>query len=101
MPDLLTIQDVLKRGATYRQIDHWARQGWIRPIHRGGTGHNREWPQTELQIADLMRRLLCAGLTVDVAALVARTAIERQPLVKLAPGITLAIDTDLLTKVTP
>jgi DNA-binding transcriptional MerR regulator len=92
----LTLDQVLKRGLTYRKLDHWARRGWLRPIHTGGTGNNRVWPQNELQIADLMRRLTRAGLTPEAAAEAARAHHEGRPLVLIGPGIVLAIDTGLL-----
>ncbi|MGW4791191.1 MerR family transcriptional regulator [Nonomuraea sp. NPDC004297] len=98
MPKPLTLQAVLEHGLTYRRLDHWTRAGYLHPAHAGGTGHTREWPQTELQVADLMRRLVDAGLTVDVAALAARAHLGGRPIVKLAPGVVLAIDLDLLAE---
>jgi DNA-binding transcriptional MerR regulator len=95
-----TLDQVLKRGLTYRQLDHWTRRGWLRPAHTGGTGNARAWSQAELQIADLMRRLVAAGLTPEAAARAARTHQDGRPLVKLAPGLVLAIDTDLLSEET-
>jgi DNA-binding transcriptional MerR regulator len=94
----LTLDQVLKRGLTYRQIDHWSRRGWLRPSAPGGTGNARVWPQAELQIADLMRRLTRAGLAVEAAAQAARAHQEGRLLVKLGPGLVLAIDTDLLSE---
>jgi DNA-binding transcriptional MerR regulator len=94
----LTLQAVLDRGLTYRRLDHWTTAGYLRPVHRGGTGHNRQWPQNELQVADLMRRLVDAGLTVEVAALAARAHLDGRPLVKLAPGILLTNHTDQLAE---
>lgn len=96
----LTLDQVLKRGLTYRQLDHWTRLGWLRPAHTSGTGNARVWSQTELQIADLMRRLTRAGLAVEAAAQAARSHQDGRPLVKLGPGLVLAIDTDLLTEAT-
>jgi DNA-binding transcriptional MerR regulator len=99
MPDrYLTPQAVLDRGLTYRRLDHWTRRGWLRPTHDGGTGHNREWPQRELRIADLMRRLIKAGLTPEAAAQAARTHEDGRPLISIGPGLVLAIDTNLLTE---
>ncbi|WP_188188001.1 MerR family transcriptional regulator [Nonomuraea sp. SYSU D8015] len=89
----LTLQDLLDRGVSYRRIDHWTRKGWLQPAHQGGTGHNREWPQHELQVADLMGRLVDAGIAVDVAALAARAHINGRKRIRLAYGITLTIDT--------
>ncbi|MEU6781465.1 MerR family transcriptional regulator [Nonomuraea angiospora] len=96
MPDL-TLQDVYDNGLPAYTLEYWIIRGLLHPIVRG-RGTPREWPAEELQVANLMRRLVDAGLTVDVAALVARAHLDGRPLVKLAPGVVLAIDTDLLTQ---
>ncbi|GAA3172745.1 MerR family transcriptional regulator [Nonomuraea roseoviolacea] len=95
----LTLQEVLDRGLTPRTLNYWIDRGLLRPS-TWGHGIRRDWPQTELQVADLMRRLVAAGLTADVAALVARAHLGGRPLIKLAPGIVIAIDTDLLQETT-
>lgn len=95
----ITLHEVRKRGLSYRRLDFWATKGWIRPQHAGGSGHNRVWPEHELRIADLMRRLTAAGLAADVAARAARTCVEGDRLlVAIGPGLVLAIDTDLLAQ---
>jgi DNA-binding transcriptional MerR regulator len=94
----ITLDEILKKGLTYRQLDHWTRRGWLRPQHDGGTGNARVWPETELRIADLMRRLTRAGIAPEQAAQAARAHQEGRALVRLAPGIVLAIDTDLLSE---
>jgi hypothetical protein len=53
-------------GITYRQLDHWSRMGYLRPVRldRGkgeGSGSPRTWPPGELQIARLMGRLTAAS----------------------------------------
>jgi DNA-binding transcriptional MerR regulator len=95
----MTLNEVRKRGLSYRRLDHWATKGWIRPTHAGGSGNARVWPETELRIADLMRRLTAAGVATEVAARVARTCVEDDRLlVRIGPGLVLAIDTDLLSE---
>jgi len=67
-------------GITYRQLDHWTRQGWIKAEPRiarrldwpPGSGHPRSYPQVEVEIAGRMGRLVKAGVTARVAAQVAR-----------------------------
>lgn len=95
-PCTLTLQQVTARNLTYRRLDWWVRVGYLHPHHQGGTGNTRTWPARELQVADLMRRLVEAGLTAGVAAIAARAHLDGRPLVRLAPGLVLAIDTDLL-----
>jgi DNA-binding transcriptional MerR regulator len=95
------LDTLLATGLTYRQLDHWARQGWIRPHHTGGTGHRREWPTHELAIAALMKRLIDAGLAAAKAAETARDAETIRSLydlsrddsvtVEIADGLTLTI----------
>lgn len=88
----LTLQAVIDGGLTYRKIDYWTRKGWLQPAHEGGTGHNRDWPQTELQVADMMGRLVDAGIAVDIAALAARARVAGRKTILLGYGITLTID---------
>ncbi|HUR74426.1 MAG TPA: MerR family transcriptional regulator [Sporichthya sp.] len=95
----LTLQQVLDRGLDQRSLTYWIDQKLIHPIGRG-RGNPRHWPQTELQVADLMRRLVDAGLTAGVAAIAARAHLDGRPLVRLAPGVVLAIDTSILEDVT-
>lgn len=98
----LTLDQVLKRGLTYRRLDHWTRRGWLRPAHIGGTGNERVWSAAELQIADLMRRLTRAGLNPDAAAQAARACVEGERLlVTIGPGLVLAVDTELLSEEVP
>lgn len=93
MPDRpLTLQDVLDRGLPYARLDRWARTGHLHPHHQGGTGHQREWPQRELQVADLMRRLTEAGLDVHIAQLAARAHLDGRKHILIGYGITLTID---------
>jgi DNA-binding transcriptional MerR regulator len=72
-------------GITYRQLDYWTTQGWLRanerPDRKQGTGYRRTYPDAELDIADGMRRLIGAGLTAPAAARVARTGEVRVRLI--------------------
>lgn len=95
MPEL-TLQDVLDRGLTLRQVEHWVNEKLLHPVTRG-RGRPREWPQRELRVADLTRILVDAGLNLYVAAMAARAHLAGHP-VRLAPGITLAIEVDHLSK---
>ncbi len=60
-------------GATYRQLDHWSRRGWLRPDGGGrGSGRPREWSRTEVEVATTMVRLVAAGITPEAAHRAAR-----------------------------
>jgi len=78
-------------GPTYRQLDHWVRRGYLNPGNaNAGTGNYRQWPAGELRIANLMYRLIQAGLTPAAAARVARAGVGGAA--ELAPGIRIVID---------
>lgn len=95
----ITLDEVCKRGLSYRRLERWAAKGWLRPLRTGGTGNGRVWPESELRIADLMRRLTQAGFTAKAAAAAARVCIEGDRLlIRIGPGAVLAIDTDLLAE---
>jgi DNA-binding transcriptional MerR regulator len=60
-------------GLTYRQIDHWTRKGWLRPLNPDeGSGSRRRYPAAELVVAQRMAILVAEGLTPDAAHTVAR-----------------------------
>lgn len=82
-------------GITYRQIDYWARQGYLKPQRRLNlsgrgprSGVSRVWPAAEMEIARRMVRLIQAGLGVAHAAAFAR---ESWPKGEIAPGIMLEV----------
>jgi DNA-binding transcriptional MerR regulator len=70
-------------GITYRQLDYWTTQGWLRADERRKqrSGYRRTYPEGELEIADGMRRLIGAGLTATAAARVARAGEVRVGLI--------------------
>ena len=63
-------------GISYRQLDFWVRQGYLKPTHGGGSGVPREWPEEEVRVAEAMARLVAAGFRPAVAAKVARGEVE-------------------------
>lgn len=71
-------------GITYRQLDHFVRQGYLKPSHDGGSGHPREWTRAELDVARLMGRLSAVGIRLETAHRVARSG---QCRAEIAPGI--------------
>jgi len=63
-------------GVSYRRLDYWARCGYLRPHGEGaGSGRRRRWSERELRVAALIVRLVDAGLTLPVAAQIARAAV--------------------------
>jgi DNA-binding transcriptional MerR regulator len=78
-----------RTGVTYRQLDLWARNGYLRPIGgSSGSGRHREWPSGEVTIARRMGRLVDAGISHEQAAVFARNGWPRG---EIAPGITLEV----------
>lgn len=61
-------------GISYRQLDHWAKEGYLRPVHEEG-GSQRSWPETEIRIGRMMSRLVAIGITPSRAAEYSRDAI--------------------------
>ena len=100
MTSLLAPEWLEGSGVTYRQLDYWARQGWLLPETRdGGTGpgYHRRWPEPERRVAALMSRLVASGLTPTAAAPVARAGAPRLlrdkvATVEIAPGVYVVID---------
>lgn len=78
-------------GITFRQLDYWARRGWLHPERRQLTrsGVSRRWPEKELAIARLMGRLTAAGFAPQLAARYAR---DLAPRGEIAPGIWLEVE---------
>jgi hypothetical protein len=63
-------------GITYRQVDSWCRNYYLRPWHDGGQGNRREWPTEELEVALLMKRLIDVGILAGQAAGIARQVLK-------------------------
>lgn len=64
-----------RANITYRQLDHWIRQGYVAATTMG-TGYPREMEHAEVRVVVLMAHLVASGLTVATAADIARIAIE-------------------------
>lgn len=87
LPAVAVSADFAATGASYRQIDHWCRAGYLRPTNPdAGSGTARTFPPIELAVAARMVRLIRAGLTPAAAARVARGNHD------LAPGVRVLLD---------
>ena len=78
---------------TYRQLDHWTSQGYLRPVNGGspGSGRPRQWTGEELRVARTMAALRDAGLALPAAAAAARQLSGGAAGAGLAPGITVQV----------
>lgn len=71
-------------GISYRMVDYYVRQGYLRPEGRQGYGYPRRWPAEEVGVATRMAVLINGGLRAAVAAEVAREYPDAQVGVSLA-----------------
>jgi DNA-binding transcriptional MerR regulator len=86
---LSAVDVVAQARISYRQLDHWAKCGYLTPDREGkGSGVRREWPVAELEIARRMGVLTAAGIRVGQAAVFAR---EKWPRGEIAPGVVIEI----------
>jgi hypothetical protein len=66
-------------GVTQRQVGFWIKKGYLLPdTPPPGSGHVREWPESEIQVAQLMARLVAAGFAPGAAVKHARAALRQQ-----------------------
>lgn len=88
-------------GVTYRQLDHWVREGYLMPtslngvgaVATPGTGRSRIWTGHEYDVAMMFARLVAAGFTPskigDIAERLVGTGVVAMP-----GGITVTYLTD-------
>ena len=86
---LSSAEVVAVAGITRKQMEHWIGLGHLAPERPGsGSGIPRRWPPEEVRVARAMGRLVGAGLTVDMAAIVARNGWPRS---QIGPGVWLEL----------
>lgn len=92
MSALRTVDVVKATGVTYRQLDSWTTNGWVRPTtavtsngdlprpfvpaDRPGSGQARLWAPAEVRVVRVMGRLVGAGMRPSAAARIAREVVE-------------------------
>lgn len=70
----VSLDQMLATGVTYRQIDYWCRQDYLRPLEATpGSGYARVWPAVERDVALLIIRLQAVGVELATAAQIARS----------------------------
>lgn len=85
----VTHHELVDLGMTYRQLDHWVRQGWLRAHNPGcGSGRDRTFPRSELTVAKTMVALVKAGVGPAAAHRAARNDGQ------LASGVRVTVKAD-------
>jgi hypothetical protein len=71
--------DVVKMvGATFRQLDHWSRRGYVRPLNpTPGSGIQREWSPLDIRAARVLVSVSNFGSKSDLIFRAASAAIYR------------------------
>ena len=92
-----TAEVASKTGASYRQLDYWARMKWIDLGPDLGTGNQREWTFRHMVTARLVITLVKAGFDVSRAFgfadhIMAEHASQEMIRFDLAKGVKLEID---------
>lgn len=66
-----------KAGVSVRQLDYWSSKGYLRTVGdtHPGSGYPRRWPAEEVEVAARMARLRQAGISLDLAAMAARSVL--------------------------
>lgn len=81
-PGHAVIWDLLGPTLTYRQLDHWVREGYVAAVNpEPGTGRRRYWTAEEAQVVTTMAALVAAGVSPEAATRAARNGGW------LAPGV--------------
>jgi hypothetical protein len=67
-PGLTTDQVAARVGASYRQLDYWARLGVLSPdvVGAGGSGSRRRWSPVDTAAAQVVTRLARLGAGCEV-----------------------------------
>jgi DNA-binding transcriptional MerR regulator len=87
-----------KSGATYRQLDYWAREKWIDMGPNQGTGNARMWTHRQMLVARMVVTLIKAGFEVrkafEITGIIMADHIRQEHRMKidLAPGVILQVD---------
>jgi DNA-binding transcriptional MerR regulator len=94
MTDTVTSAEMVDTGASYRQVDYWSKQGYLRPENlRPGSGKHRRWPRLEYDVLRVMVQLVRNGMEPAAAASIARDAVNSgDKRVDLGGGIVISLE---------
>ena len=79
-------------GATYRQVEHWTRRGWLltETPTGGGSGYAHLYAPSEAKIARALARLWNAGVGVNPVLVAAvREVLDTGDEVEIATGLSI------------
>lgn len=93
MPSYDQVDLMRSYGLTYRQIDWWTRQSYLKADARcPGMGNPRSWAKSEHRVAKIMIALVNCGFKVETAHHIARQILEsNSDTVRLGPGVSVTV----------
>lgn len=87
-------REALAAGLSYRRLDYWTNCGHLHAYREAvGSGHNRHWPDSEIEIALRMLQLTRAGFNIAAAAAIARKGPGRH---HVGHGVTVQVDDETM-----
>jgi hypothetical protein len=73
-----TSEVVEMTGATFRQLDHWSRRGYVRPLNpTSGSGVQRQWSPLDIRVARALLSVSKLGTKSELIFRAASAAIYR------------------------
>lgn len=91
-PRVILASEVCRRaGVTYRQLDYWARRGFI-PDTGKGSGVPRQFTEADVDYITTFGRLVKAGLEHDRVHEVMKLGLIQQGMVRLTDYVVLVFD---------
>lgn len=94
-PDVVTLADMLATGATYRQLDWWARAGHLGDNPDGpGSGRQRRWTIADRDLVRLILAFSAHGFAIHRAVALAKMTLDPdQPNVATIGAMTITWET--------
>lgn len=79
-PDATAAEIIDRARITYRQLDFWVSNGYLRPRRQAthpGSGNTRTFTPHEAEVAEVMGELVALGVAAAPAARLARRLVTR------------------------
>lgn len=88
-PGMNSVEACVAANITYRQLDYWARVGYLHAINEDhlGCGSSRRFSDSEVQVARHAKLMVDAGFSTPEALRLARVLIDTGEPIVLAGGL--------------